>query len=75
MGLPEEYIELFPVPYIVTQLGKAQSVPFFGKADGMEKRAAVERRRRPERRFEIRQLNTPHDRRRGIDRRCAAGAA
>ncbi|MHB1677352.1 MAG: coproporphyrinogen-III oxidase family protein [Sulfuriferula sp.] len=30
MGLPEEYIELFPVPYIVTRLGKVQSAPFFG---------------------------------------------
>lgn len=75
MGLPEEYIELFPVPYIVTQLGKAQSAPFFGQADSMDERAAVERRKRSERRFEMRQWHTSHDCRRGIDRRCVAGAA
>ncbi|MDT8282815.1 MAG: coproporphyrinogen-III oxidase family protein [Gammaproteobacteria bacterium] len=28
MGLPEEYLETFPVPYIMTQLGCAQSAPF-----------------------------------------------
>ena len=71
MGLPEEYIELFPVPYIVTQLGKAQSAPFFSKGNSMDKRA-VERRRRPERRFA---WNSSHDRRQGDDRRSAMGAA
>lgn len=65
MGLPEEYIELFPVPYIVTQLGKTQSAPFFGKGD----KRAVERRRRPERRFA---RNSSRDRRQGADRRCVA---
>jgi hypothetical protein len=28
LGLPEEYLETFPVPYIMTQLGKAQSQGF-----------------------------------------------
>ncbi|MDH5571386.1 MAG: coproporphyrinogen III oxidase family protein [Gammaproteobacteria bacterium] len=28
LGLPEEYLETFPVPYIMTQLGKAQSQDF-----------------------------------------------
>jgi len=28
LGLPEEYLETFPVPYIMTQLGSAQSQPF-----------------------------------------------
>jgi len=28
MSLPEEYIEAFPIPYIMTKLGKAQSYPF-----------------------------------------------
>lgn len=28
LGLPEEYLESFPVPNIMTQLGKAQSKPF-----------------------------------------------
>lgn len=29
MGLPQEYIEAFPVPHIVTKLGKVQSMAFF----------------------------------------------
>ncbi|MDH5612291.1 MAG: coproporphyrinogen III oxidase family protein [Gammaproteobacteria bacterium] len=28
LGLPEEYLETFPVPHIMTQLGQAQSKPF-----------------------------------------------
>lgn len=28
LGLPEEYLDSFPVPHILTQLGKAQSKPF-----------------------------------------------
>ncbi|MCK4705908.1 MAG: coproporphyrinogen III oxidase family protein [Gammaproteobacteria bacterium] len=28
LGLPEEYLETFPVPHIMTQLGQAQSAPF-----------------------------------------------
>jgi coproporphyrinogen III oxidase-like Fe-S oxidoreductase len=28
LGLPEEYLETFPVPFIMTQLGAAQSQPF-----------------------------------------------
>jgi len=28
LGLPDEYLETFPVPYIMTQLGSAQSQPF-----------------------------------------------
>ncbi len=58
-GLPEEYIEMFPVPYVLTRLGACQSAPFrFDGAVG-ERRLRADRRRgrrapapegRPERR-------------------------
>ena len=47
MGLPEEYIELFPVPYIITRLGKVQSASFFGQADRTERRGERECRSKP----------------------------
>jgi oxygen-independent coproporphyrinogen-3 oxidase len=65
MGLPQEYIETFPVPYIVTQLGKVQSAPFFGGT--AEVIGMTERRQRLERRSLS--CVPAQDRRRSIDRR------
>ena len=45
-GLPEEYIELFPVPYVLTKLGACQSAPFRFHEKPRERRRCAERRRR-----------------------------
>ncbi len=44
-GLPEEYIELFPVPHVLTKLGACQSAPFRFRAGAVERRRSADRRR------------------------------
>jgi len=78
MGLPEEYIELFPVPFIVTRLGKAQSAPFFHRQDfaGSLTDAVLQSRRMSvERRRETLPWNPVLERRLGNDRRYSAAIA
>jgi oxygen-independent coproporphyrinogen-3 oxidase len=70
LGLPEEYIEEFPIPYILTRLGATQSAAMavsFTRADGApERRATHERRCGIERRRQTRGMDRRH---RAIDRR------
>ena len=42
LGLPEEYLESFPVPYIMTQLGRAQSCAF--NMESSQRHAHTDRR-------------------------------
>lgn len=44
-ALPEEYIEVFPVPFIITRLGAAQSAPMRFHTQPRERRVACDRRR------------------------------
>ncbi|RMG28978.1 MAG: radical SAM protein [Gammaproteobacteria bacterium] len=44
-GLPEEYIERFPVPYVLTGLGACQSAPFRFRDRPRERRLHADRRR------------------------------
>ena len=48
LGLPEEYLETFPVPYIMTQLGEAQSEAFNlpgNNINNIDRRVNQDRRR------------------------------
>ena len=42
LGLPEEYLESFPIPYIMTQLGRAQSCAF--NMESSQRHAHTDRR-------------------------------
>lgn len=47
MGLPHEYLEAFPVPYIITKLGNTQSEPFYlnkNNKPGIDRRSSYDRR-------------------------------
>jgi len=62
LGLPEEYLEAFPVPAVLTRLGRTESVPLHLPETGarIERRARFDRRKDTSRR--------PGSSRRGADR-------
>ena len=69
LELPEEYLETFPVPYIMTQLGRAQSAPMhFGEHAHGERRAYFDRRARG-RRCEVAEVDA--ERRNSDERRAS----
>ena len=75
LGLPEEYLEEFPVPYVMTKVGQTQSTTI-SIDESIQSACNSERRERRERRH----LNSPRqqiytgkfiDRRSGVERRVA----
>ncbi|HEB99238.1 MAG TPA: coproporphyrinogen III oxidase family protein [Thiotrichales bacterium] len=46
LGLPEEYIEAFPVPQVLTRVGKVQSAPFVFEGGRPDRRVRPDRRQR-----------------------------
>ncbi|WJW75817.1 coproporphyrinogen-III oxidase family protein [Thiohalobacter sp. IOR34] len=72
LGLPEEYIEAFPVPYIMTRLGRIQSASFDFSRGRPERRHHTERRSGERRRVRAGQ-GADGERRCQAERRRQAG--
>lgn len=70
MGLPEEYIEAFPIPYIMTQLGRVQSSPFALSPGRLDEK--TDRRTNRERR-KVLYNNINNELRKGSGRRSIDG--
>lgn len=71
-ALPEEYIEVFPVPFIMTRLGAAQSAPFRFHEAPQERRQRSDRRRCGDRR-RLAMVPQGDERRTATDRRGGPG--
>lgn len=74
LGLPEEYIQEFPVPYVVTQVGQTQSRPIEvvypqSHVVSEDRRTGNERRTGEDRRAAIRIASL--ERRSGVERRAS----
>jgi len=74
LGLPEEYIEEFPVPYILTRVGHTQSAPVVINTRAritttIERRMLSDRRWHAERRCQTTAIASEKERRRAADRR------